>query len=257
MREITSSVLLAIMFSIVNPGFGQDGYGSVAGRVVFEGKIPERKVVVAKGASRVRIAGQPRVFPPEDVLDESLLVDEESRGVANVMIWPYEVASIHPRYQNRQRDPVELQIRDGTIRPRVVHISTRQAIQFRATKGSLTNVLIETRRNDSVNVLVPDQSTDGITLPGFRFDERRPVKLKSNLHPWITGWIKINDHPYCAVSDALGMFQVNWLPAGDYRFAAWHERAGFLEGNLKVTVFDRKITQLEPTQLSLARPDND
>lgn len=257
MRVFTSGVFLAIIFAIVNPSIGQDGYGSVAGQVVFGGKRPRQKVLVPGGAGRVRIAGQPQVFPPRDILDESLLIDDESRGVANVMVWPLEVDSIHPRYQSREPDPIDMSVLDGQLAPRVVHIGTKQAIRFRATKGSLTNILIEPRRNDSINVLVPEQTWAGITLPGFQFAEHRPLKLTSNLHPWITGWIKVSDHPYGGVSDSRGMFQINWLPAGEYRFAVWHEQTGFLERNLKVTILDRKVTRLEPIRFFRTTREDD
>lgn len=40
-------------------------------------------------------------------------------------------------------------------------------------------------------------------------------------------------HPYMAVSDAQGRFEIKNIPAGKWAFQFWHEKAGYLD---KVTV---------------------
>jgi hypothetical protein len=42
------------------------------------------------------------------------------------------------------------------------------------------------------------------------------------------GWLLIVDHPYAAVTDEDGRFEIPQLPAGEHRFRLWHERPGGL-----------------------------
>src|SRR5262249_28990836 len=53
------------------------------------------------------------------------------------------------------------------------------------------------------------------------------------------------DHPWFAVSDADGKFAIEGVPAGNYEFVLWHERAGYLERRVPVTIVAGKIAELE------------
>jgi hypothetical protein len=56
-------------------------------------------------------------------------------------------------------------------------------------------------------------------------------------------WL-ILDHPYAAITDAQGKFTIADLPAGDYEFRIWHETAGDIEKELKVSVKADQTTDL-------------
>ncbi|MFN8854847.1 MAG: carboxypeptidase-like regulatory domain-containing protein, partial [Planctomycetaceae bacterium] len=46
----------------------------------------------------------------------------------------------------------------------------------------------------------------------------------------------ILDHPFMAVSDANGKFEIEGLPAGKHEFTVWHEKKGYLDKKLVVEV---------------------
>lgn len=231
------SVFLAATFVSVNPASGDDGYGSVAGQIVFEGMTPPRRVLVD------REAVLKTARPEEDVLDESLLIDQESRGVANVFVWPDRVSSIHPRFKARQTEAALLTFDGFRVGPHCLVMQTDQELRLRSIDGAVSNAFLRTWFNSGWNVLVPASGED-VSLRPFERNERYPVEVTSNLQPWLRGWIKVSDHPYGALSDTRGHFQINWLPAGKYQFMIWHERASFVAKRLPVTVRDRKITRL-------------
>ena len=52
------------------------------------------------------------------------------------------------------------------------------------------------------------------------------VKLKCDVHPWMTAFVFVTDNPYYAVTGADGRFSIHGVPAGTYRLEAWHERFG-------------------------------
>jgi hypothetical protein len=60
------------------------------------------------------------------------------------------------------------------------------------------------------------------------------VRLGCDVHPWMTAWVGVVEHPFFAVTDAEGRFEIAGVPAGSYTISAWHERLGTIER--KVTV---------------------
>jgi hypothetical protein len=42
-------------------------------------------------------------------------------------------------------------------------------------------------------------------------------------HPWMLAWVHAFEHPYFAVSDADGRFQITGIPSGQYTLRVWHE----------------------------------
>lgn len=60
------------------------------------------------------------------------------------------------------------------------------------------------------------------------------VKILCEVHPWMTAYIVITDHPYHAVTDAYGAYEISDVPAGSYRLKLWHERLGIQEKQVEV-----------------------
>jgi plastocyanin len=52
------------------------------------------------------------------------------------------------------------------------------------------------------------------------------VKIQCEVHPWMSAYIVITDHPYHAVTDSYGEYLINDVPAGSYRVKVWHESLG-------------------------------
>lgn len=50
------------------------------------------------------------------------------------------------------------------------------------------------------------------------------VRLICDVHTWMEAWIGVLDHPYYAVTDAAGKFEIKGLPPGTYEIEIWHEK---------------------------------
>ena len=50
------------------------------------------------------------------------------------------------------------------------------------------------------------------------------VKVKCDIHPWMGAWIGVLDHPFYAVTDAAGKYEIKGLPDGKYTIEVWHEK---------------------------------
>jgi hypothetical protein len=52
------------------------------------------------------------------------------------------------------------------------------------------------------------------------------IPVKCNIHSWMHAYIGVLSHPYFAVSNTSGAFQIGNLPPGTYTIAAWQEKLG-------------------------------
>ena len=68
-------------------------------------------------------------------------------------------------------------------------------------------------------------------------DPDQIVKLKCDVHPWMTAYVLVSSHPFFAVTGDDGTFKITGVPAGSYTVEAWHERYG--AKTAQVTVADK------------------
>jgi hypothetical protein len=73
-------------------------------------------------------------------------------------------------------------------------------------------------------------------------DERAPMPVMCNIHPWMKGWIVVLDHPFAALSDENGDLTIKGLPAGEELvFRVWVEAS---EGSLGELTIDGDAVDL-------------
>jgi plastocyanin len=60
------------------------------------------------------------------------------------------------------------------------------------------------------------------------------LKLKCDVHQWMTGYVWVQNNPYFAVTGADGSFEIKNVPAGKYEVEAWHERFGLKKGEVTI-----------------------
>jgi plastocyanin len=85
------------------------------------------------------------------------------------------------------------------------------------------------------------------------FFEPGVVRLKCDVHTWMTAWLFVADTPYAAVTDAEGRFSFPGVPSGAYRLRTWHELFG--EKSQPATVAAAGATKVDVT-LSLLDASN-
>jgi uncharacterized protein (DUF2141 family) len=69
------------------------------------------------------------------------------------------------------------------------------------------------------------------------------IKIKCDVHSWMKAYVSVFDHPYFAVTDDSGHYQIDNIPPGDYEVIAWQEKFKDKTMNATVTVSDSVSTQ--------------
>jgi plastocyanin len=120
------------------------------------------------------------------------------------------------------RQPVVIDQRACMYVPRVVGARVGQTLQFRNSDDVLHNVHSLTAKGNVFNVSEPKAGM----VQQFTLKDEEILKIKCDVHSWMTTYVGIVSHPYFAVSGAAGTFEIPNVPAGSYRIVIWHERYG-------------------------------
>jgi plastocyanin len=117
--------------------------------------------------------------------------------------------------------------------PHVSGIQVGQTLVIRNDDPTLHNVHALPQKNQEFNQGQPFQ---GMELER-KFDQPEVmVRFKCDVHPWMSSYAGVLDHPFYAVSAEDGTFSIGNLPAGTYTLEAWHETLG--SQTMEVTVED-------------------
>jgi hypothetical protein len=107
--------------------------------------------------------------------------------------------------------------------PHVLGIMAGQKLIIRNDDSTLHNAHAMPRNNAEFNVGQPDQgmqSTRKFANPEVM------VHMKCDIHPWMSAYIGVLDHPFFSVTGNDGVFTIAGLPPGTYVVAAWQEKYG-------------------------------
>ena len=60
------------------------------------------------------------------------------------------------------------------------------------------------------------------------------VTIRCEVHPWMSAYIVVTEHPYHAVSDLYGEYELTDVAPGIYQLKVWHESLGTQEKRIEV-----------------------
>jgi hypothetical protein len=94
-------------------------------------------------------------------------------------------------------------------------------------------------------MIIGPGGNDDILINPLKMSERVPIRITNDLKPWMSAYWMILDHPYMAVTDKEGQYEIADLPYGEHLFKIWHETYGILDKNYSVLI-DEPVNQLDP-----------
>jgi hypothetical protein len=212
-----------------------DEFGTVTGQFVLEGDLPAPKVLIAQGAE-VKDAA---VCAKDAVPAEDLVVDEKTKGIANIFVYIYykdaQNLPVHPDLKASKKKEVVFDQKGCRFIPHALLVRTDQMVLVKSDDAIAHNTHTNTIFNQPVNFLLAPNDRTGIPVDVKR-PESLPLPVQCDIHPWMKAYWLVVDHPYAAVTDKEGRFTIENLPVGEHEFRVWHERVGYLDRKYKIKV---------------------
>lgn len=234
-------ILSTTIAAVCSRPVGAQGWGHIEGQIVFEGNPFDPKVRIPRAASTAEVI----IGTIEHFLDESLVIDPETKGVANVFVYLPRIDDLDPEFREPPKQPVQVTLKDARFAPHAAFIRTGQPVLVKSRDPFPHEMHLRPFINHECGFLVRAKDRKGVTLH-FPEPEKWPIQVKCDLHPHMKSYWLVLNHPYAAVTDSEGRFRVEHLPAGEHLFVVWHSRAaaGYLDAALEVTVKADATTEL-------------
>jgi hypothetical protein len=190
------------------------GWATLKGKFVFDGEPPQMSPYSAnKDTNTCTINGQAP-------LQETLLVDSATKGIANVAVFVRTTSRVHESAQGGEGSQLFDQ-KNCVFLTHVFPLSLGQSIDIKNSDpvGHNTNI----SGKNSFNQTIPANST--ISFKPQK-EEAVPVSVTCSIHPWMLAYFLPRKNSYVAVTKQDGTFEIANLPAGeDLEFQVWHESA--------------------------------
>ena len=233
------------LLGLMVAGSAAAGTGSVKGRFVLDGTSPKLEPLVAKGEP-VRDAA---TCSASAVPNQTYVVSDKG-GIANIVVYlkkaPKDMpddAAVPPS------EPAVFDQKGCVFEPHVLAVQAGRPVTLKSSDPVAHNVRISFFNNPSVNQIIPG---NGSIEKTFELGESAPSSVACDIHPYMIGYVMVTDHPYVAVTDADGNFEIKNLPEGEHEFRVWHEASGYLDKGMEV-----EITADEETDLGDVKVEED
>jgi hypothetical protein len=229
-------------------------WGAVKGRIVWGGEpIPKPQEINVNKDQEHCLAKGP-------LLGEELVVNDKNRGVRWVFVWLAPEPggpplAIHPDLKEIKHKQVEIDQPYCQFIPHALALRQGQELVAKNSSAISHNVnwTGHPLKNPGGNVIIPAKQSH--TIEGLNAD-RFPVKVACNIHGWMNAWVRVFDHPYFALTDADGKFEIQQAPAGNFRVIVWQEKTGWGPGGrdgTAVTIRANGTTDLGELKLDLPK----
>jgi hypothetical protein len=195
--------------------------GSLKGSTKFEG--------TALKPTRIDMSSDPNCAKahPTPATTEDVVIGANG-ALENVLV--YVSDGLGDRTFEPPQQPAVIEQKGCQYKPHVLALQTNQKLDVVNSDETTHNIHPMPNNNREWNKTQPH----GLAVEESFAREEIPIPVKCNIHPWMHAYIAVFKHPYFAVTDKDGGFDLKNLPPGTYTIKAWHEKLGTL--TQKVTV---------------------
>jgi plastocyanin len=231
MIAIAVALSVSAYVPVVNAGPADAASGgSLTGAVKFEGS--------ALKPARIDMSSDPSCAKahPTPATTEDLLVGGNS-GLENVIV--YVSDGLGDKTFEAPQQAVVIEQKGCQYKPHVLGMQTAQKLDVVNDDSTTHNIHPMPNNNREWNKSQPH----GMAVEETFTREEIAIPVKCNIHPWMHAYIAVFKHPYFAVTDKDGKFEMKNLPPGTYTIKAWHEKLGTL--TQKVTIAGSEAKTLD------------
>ena len=189
-----------------------DGPGVIAGTITFAGTPPP--------ARPLRMDSDPKCIPEPGAATD-LLVIGPGQGLKNVFVYVKDGLGV--RTYAIPSTPVTLDQKGCRYVPHVFGVQAGQTILVSNSDTTLHNVHALPKNNREFNFGQPAN-----VPPVSRVFNKPEIGLpfRCDVHGWMNAYVNVVLHPFFAVTNDGGSFEIKGLPPGSYTIEMWHEQLG-------------------------------
>ena len=191
----------------------------------FEGAAPAPEKIKTDADPKCKLAHP-------DGLDSDQVIVNSNGTLKNVFVYVKE--GLGGKKFEAPKEAVVFDQHGCQYSPKVFGIQVNQPLEIRNSDDTLHNVHALPKNGQEFNLGMPIK---GMKLKKTFAKPEVMVKIKCEVHPWMSAWAGVLDHPYFAVTGDDGGAAIKNLPPGEYTVEAWHEKFG--AQTQKVTVGDQ------------------
>lgn len=201
-----------------NRGPVETGTGAVRGAVIFRGIAPEPELIPGSSCHK----GSPEIEV------HSIRADASGR-LMDVAVFLKDAPPAPPLASQSPQAVLLDQVNCEYV-PHVVAMQIEQPLEIRSSDDTLHNVHALSLRNPPFNFGMPGAGGSR----AFSFTAPESFKIKCDVHPWMSAWVHVFDHPYFAVTGEDGTYEIRNLPPGERTLVFRHEFLGDVEVTVNV-----------------------
>lgn len=199
-----------------------EGWGTIKGQVIFAGdKVP--------AAEELKVdKNQDHCLAKGPILARTWTVNPQSKGVRYVVVFLKPEAGqslpVNPE-ANPKKDSVVIDQPMCHFEPHILAMTKDQKFLAKNPSPVAHNIVITGFKNSHNIQMAPGTDRTFDLQP-----ENNPISLSCGAHPWMKGTLWVFAHPYFAVTDENGNFEIKNAPAGAQNLVVWHEGKGYVIG---------------------------
>lgn len=206
----------------------------ITGKVTLDGKAPEMKEI-DMSAVKECAAQHP------DPVNEQTVVADDKGNLANVIV-SIKKEEGKDLGGDAKTEPAVLDQKGCMYEPHVLAMQAGQPFKIKNDDAFLHNVHSLATVNPPFNFGQPNKD-EGKDVDPMKAAEY--FRVKCDVHPWMSAYIGVFEHPFFAVSKADGTYTIptKGLADGEYTLTFYHEKFASDPDNLpseKITVKDGK-----------------
>lgn len=213
------------------------GYGTFKGRIVLSGAAPTLPPLLAKGAPT-----KDAVCAANEIPDDSIV--SADGGLGNVFVYLKKVPG--GEVPAPPADPMTVDQKGCRFLPHAAVVRVKQPIVFTNSDPVAHNTAFSPPGSNSFNQTIVANDTKGVPYT-YERPEAVPVRAKCDFHAWMGSYHLPLTHPWAAVTKPDGTFEITGVPGAPCEFVIWHEKAGYINRGLKVTIQPDQTVEQEIT----------
>jgi plastocyanin len=208
---------------------GAQGGGTVTG--VIKVKDPGRR-------KKIKMDADPKcaALHAETPLSDELVVDDAG-GVQWAFV--YISKGTEGKTFEAPKAPAVINQQGCRYEPHVLGIMIGQELLIKNSDDLLHNIHALPFENKEFNF---GQPSKGMEEKKSFTKKELLVKVKCDVHPWMSAWIGVLDHPLHAATGEGGKFEIKGVPPGKYTVTVWHEK--YKDVNVDVEVKEGAAAQV-------------